>query len=50
MPRFLKTQAKTKPEKATTAGKLRSISPAVMTKVSPRASTSCGGTVCRKDM
>ena len=46
----LKNQVKTNPESATTAGKLRSISPAVMTKVSPMARTSMGGTVCRNDM
>ena len=48
--KVLKTQAKTKPENATTAGKLKSISPAVITRVSPRARMSSGGTVCRKDM
>src|SRR5664280_778985 len=46
----LKTQANTNPESATTAGKLKSISPAVMTRVRPNAQTSTGGTVCRNDM
>ena len=48
--RFLKHQVNTNPESATTAGKLRSISPAVMMNVSPMAHTSMGGTVWKKDM
>ena len=47
---FLNTQAKTNPDSATTAGKLRSISPAVTTRVRPSAQTNTGGTVCRNDM
>ena len=45
-----KVQEKTKPEKAMIAEKLRSISPAQMTRVRPSASTSCGGTVWKNDM
>ena len=47
-PYSLKRIAKTKPEKAMTEGKERSISPAPMTKVRPRASRISGGSVVRK--
>lgn len=45
-----KHQVNTNPDSATTAGKLRSISPAVITNVSPTARTSIGGTVWKNDM
>ncbi len=44
----LKRTAKTKPEKAMIAGKLRSISPAPMMKVRPMARRISGGRVERK--
>ena len=44
----LKRTANTKPEKAMIDGKLRSISPAPITKVSPVASRISGGSVERK--
>ena len=44
----LKRTAKTKPEKEMIAGKERSISPAPMTKVSPIARRTRGGSVERK--
>ncbi len=47
-PYSLKSTAKTKPEKAMTAGNDRSISPAPITKVSPTASRTSGGSVERK--
>src|SRR5947209_14446291 len=47
--KVLYAQEKAKPDSATTAGKLRSISPAVMTRVSPSAAIRVGGTVSRKD-
>jgi len=39
-----------KPEKAIIAEKLKSISPAEIIKVRPKAKIKSGGTVCKKDV
>jgi len=50
VPRVRKMKENTKPENAIIAEKLKSISPAAITSVSPNAKMRSGGIVCRKDI